>query len=152
MRKHFILAVVALFALASCKKEVTRVSNSASGIEATISPDAWAANDDSTYFSASFDVPELTKAIYDHGAVMVYLSFGNDIFEALPEVYNGIAFGAIHSVGAVTVDMSDVDGNYKILPPDGDVIAKIVLIDAQKLAKHPDVNLLDYNEVKKVFH
>lgn len=151
MKKSFILLAALLLFFISCKKEVTQVASQAHGIVYTIKPEDWSTDDDSLSFTASFNVPELNNAIYDHGAVIVYLSFGNNLYEALPEVFDGISYGAIHSQGAVSVDFHAVDGG-KVAPPGGDVIAKIVLIAADKIALHPNVDLRNYEEVKKVFH
>lgn len=156
MKKYFVLLGITLLAFTACQKKIIRevheveTSNKASAAVYEIRSEDWATDDDSLSFSASFNMPELSDAIFDHGAVLVYLSFDDNIYEALPEVFNGIVYGAIHSPGFVTVDFHALDG-YSISPPTAVVYAKIVLIDADKLALHPNVNLQDFNEVKRVF-
>ncbi len=155
MKKYLILSAVLFFVLASCRKEVTKVihdtDKQASSAVYTILPDSWAANDDSTAFTASLEVPELNDAILDHGAVAVYLSFndGKD-YEAVPEVFNYISYNAIHYSGGVDIETRDIEG-YKISPPEVKILAKVILIDAEKLALHPAVDLQNYNEVKRIF-
>ncbi len=154
MKKYFILPALLFFVIASCRKEVTKVvhdtDQQASAAVYSIMPEDWAANDDSTALTATLKVPELTDAILDHGAVVVYLSFTDGEYEAVPEVFNFLSYNAIHYKGGVDIEIRDVEG-YKISPPDVEVWAKVVLIDAQKLALHPNVDLQNYNEVKKVF-
>ncbi len=147
-----LVAVAALTALASCKKEVTRVErlDQAYGIVVDIMPEDWITDDDGLSYRTSFDVPELDDNIFDHGAVIVYLSFQDGQYEALPEVYDGISYGALHGTGAITVDLHAVDGS-KISPPGVEVFGKVVLIDARALKAHPDVNLQDYDAVRSVF-
>ncbi len=153
MKRIFLLFAFAFFALASCRKEnVTQVVNpqQAIGITYTITPAAWQTSDNELSYAASLEVPELTNPIYDHGAVLVYISFGTDYYEALPEVFNGIAFGALHSPGYVTIDFHALDGG-SVAPPEEDVNIKVVLIDAEKVAMHPDVDLKNFKEVQNVF-
>ncbi len=150
--KKFILPAVALFfALASCKKEVTKVvRDEAQSVVYRIMPEDWVANDDNTIYYASFDMPELTQAIFDHGAVLVYCSFVDGDYEMLPQVFNYNNFRPIHYVGGVDIEIRDIDGK-QVTPPDVEVWAKVILIDAEKLAMHPNVDLTDYKEVKQVF-
>lgn len=135
----------------SCQREVVQPSQPlAYSAVYDIMPSDWATSDNGISYSTTFNVPELSNSIFDHGAVIVYLSFDNNIYEALPEVFDGISYGAIHSPGAVTVDYHAVDGS-NVSAPGGEVYAKIILINAQQLSMHPNVNLRDYNAVKSAF-
>lgn len=152
MKKLSLFLLLGLLSLAACQKTVTkveRVDQAYSAVYSIISSD-WATDDNGLSYSASFDVPELDNAIFDHGAVIVYLSFEDNVYEALPEVFDGIAYGAIHGPGGVTVDFHALDGST-LSPPQGEIYAKIVLISAQQLSLHPNVNLHNFNEVKKAF-
>jgi hypothetical protein len=153
MKKLTVLFLLGIFALSACRKNVTRVERVDQAYSAVydILPSDWQTSDNGISYSTTFDVPELSGAIFDHGAVIVYLSFYDNKYEALPEVFDGIAYGAIHSPGSVTVELHAVDGSL-LEGPGGEVYAKIVLIDAQQLSLHPGVNLQNYNEVKQVFH
>ncbi len=153
MKRNLLLFAITFFALASCKKEnVTQVVNpqQAIGITYTIKPMTWQTFDNEMSYSASLEVPELTNPIYDHGAVLVYISFGTDYYEALPEVFDGISFGVLHSPGYVTIDFHALDGGT-VAPPGDDVFIKVVLIDAEKVAMHPGVDLKNFKEVQNVF-
>jgi len=153
MKKMTILLFIIPAVFSACRKEVTREDPGDQAYAAVrdIKPSDWITEDDSVSFYTSFDIPQLSDAVFDHGAVIIYLSFDDNIYEALPEVYEGITYGAIHSQGAATVDMHALDGS-RIIPPGGDVYAKIVLIDAQQLSLHPGVNLQDFQAVRKAFH
>jgi hypothetical protein len=150
MKKLSLLLILAVTALSACRKEVTQVQpKQAVSVQWDIQANDWYSEDGGVSYAASADLPELTDAIFDHGAVLVYLSFDDNIYEALPEVFDGISYGAIHSPGALTVDMHAVDGGT-IPAPSGLVYAKIILIDAPIIAMHPELDLTDYNQVKKV--
>jgi hypothetical protein len=150
MKKLSLLLILAVTALSACRKEVNQVQpKQAVSVQWDIQTEDWYSDDNGVSYAASADLPELTDAIFDHGAVLVYLSFDDNIYEALPEVFDGIAYGAIHSPGALTVDMHAVDGSA-ISAPSGLIYAKVILIDAPIIAMHPDLDLTDYNEVKEV--
>lgn len=153
MKKFILPAIAFLFVFASCTKEVTKVVHDAQGIVYEIHPEDWVAvKGDSTVLYAYLEVPELTPAIFDHGAVLVYLSFADGEYEALPEVINFKSYTARHyDDGFVKIAVRDIDG-YIVLPPDGLLLAKIVLISAEKIALHPNVDLQDYEQVRQVFH
>lgn len=153
MKKLTILLLLGILTMGACRKEITQVKqvNQAFSAVYNIKASDWTTSDDGISYSTSFDVPELSNAIFDHGAVIVYLSFNDNIYEALPEVFDGIAYGAIHSPGAVTVDLHAVDGSA-ITAPGGEIYAKVVLIDAQQLSLHPNVDLQNFQEVQQTFH
>jgi hypothetical protein len=154
MKKLFLLSALPILILTSCKKEVTEVQKVDQAFSAvyTISPNNWTTSDGGLSYNTEINVPELDDIIYQNGAVLVYLSFsGTNYYEALPEVFDGITYGAIHSNGYVGIDMSAVSGDL-INPPGQAISAKIVLIDATALGLHPDVNLQDLGAVKQAFH
>lgn len=143
--KRFFIPLVALFVIfSSCKKEivekteVTEVINPSIGIKYSIKSTDWATQDGGYSFSASMSVPELDNDIYDHGAVLTYISFGTDYYEALPEVFDGIAYGAIHSESYVTVDFHALDGSL-LGPPAGNTSIKIILIPTNIAKLNPDL-------------
>ena len=154
MKKLFLLSALSILVLASCKKEVTEVQqvNQAFSAIYTIPPGSWVSNDNGLSYTAQIDIPELDNTLYQKGAVLVYLSFsGTSYFEALPEVFDGITYGVIHSTGYVGVDISALSG-ATINPPGQNISAKVILIDAATLKLHKDVNLNDLGAVKKAFN
>lgn len=154
MKKLILFFTFAIFIFSSCKKEVTEVKqvNQAFSAVYNISPGSWVTNDGGLSYTAQLDVPEIDNTLYQNGAVLVYLSFsGTSYYEALPEVFDGITYGAIHSPGYVGIDISALSGD-PITPPGQNISAKVVLIDAATLKLHPDVNLNDLGAVRKAFN
>lgn len=155
MKQLFTLATLSVFLFISCRKvtevtEVTQVQNPAVGIHFLITPSDWNTTDEGISFHTSMPVPELTRDIYDHGAVLTYIAFGTDYYEALPEVFDGISYGAIHEAGFVTVDYHALDGSI-LGAPSANTDIKIVLIPATAAKLHPDVDLRNFKDVKRVF-
>ena len=154
MRKLILLLTIFTVLFSSCRKEeVTKVNQVDQAFSAVynITKSDWTTTDGGLIYTAQIDVPELDDIIYQNGAVLVYLSFaGTTYYEAVPQVFGGIAYGVIHSNQYVAIDMSALDGGT-INPPTGDVLAKIILIDATKLALHKDVNLNDLGAVQRAF-
>ncbi len=66
------------------------------------------------------------------------LSFGGYPFlscedEAMPEVFDGVAYGAIHTTGSITVDLRAADGSNAPGPITAPTMIKVILMDAQPL-------------------
>lgn len=154
MKRISLLLALPLIIFSSCKKEVTEVQQVDQAFSAvyTIEPNDWISSNGGTMQSAELEIPELDNIVYQDGAVLVYLSFsGTDYYEALPQVFDGITFGVLHSDGFVTIDMTALSGNA-IDPPGQNVKAKVVLIDATRLALRKDVNLKDLKSVERAFN
>lgn len=161
MQKSFTLSAIFMVLTAAvlftaCRKQVTEVTevteviNPAIGIKFTVKPGDWRTQDDGHTHSVSLQVPELDSKIYDHGAVITYISFGTDYYEALPQVFDGIAYGVIHSEGFVTVDFHALDGG-PLGAPSGNINLKVVLIPTTSMKAHPGVDLKNFKEVEKTF-
>ena len=153
MKKLLILLAPAFFVFGSCKKEVTKVEKVDQAFSAvyTVQPGDWTTDNNGLSYTAQLNVPEVDDVLYQNGAVLVFLSFsGTNYYEAIPEVFDGIAYGAIHSNGYVGIDISAINGDL-INPPTQSISAKVVLIDASALALHKDVNLKNLGEVQKAF-
>jgi hypothetical protein len=124
MKRAFLLLALPLLIFSSCKKEVTEVQQVDQAFSAiyTINPADWKTTNGGTSY-----------------------------YEALPQVFDGITYGVIHGDGYVSVDISTISGNA-VTPPGEPVTAKIILIDATKLALKKDVNLRDMQAVQKAFN
>jgi hypothetical protein len=152
MKKLFLFFALSLLIFSSCKKDVTQTVNQAFSAVYTIAPSNWSTNNNGQSFTAQLNIPEIDNTLYQNGAVLVYISFeGTNYYEALPEVFDGIAYGAIHSPGYVGIDISAVSGD-PISAPTQNISAKVILIDAKTLARHKDVNLNDLSAVKDAFN
>src|ERR1700712_125916 len=110
---------LAVLLFSSCKKEITQIQQVNQVFSATYSltSTSWTTSDNNLSFFTNLNVPELDQGIVQGGGVLVYLSFDNGTtYEALPEVFNGISYGAIHVKGSVTIDLHAVDGSAITAP------------------------------------
>jgi hypothetical protein len=125
-----------ILAFTSCKKTVTQVQppvNQAFSATYSLTTASWTTSDNNLSFFTNLNVPELDATIVQSGGVLVYLSFDNgSTFEAIPEVFNGIAYGAVHIRQSITIDLHAVDGSA-ITAPTGTILAKVILINAEPL-------------------
>ena len=106
-------------------------------------------------FSKTITWSGITQAIVDKGAVMVY---AGDVGEwvALPYAETGSDFSTtfvfVFTTGTVTIYAMGYDDSGSPSPSDFDgTVVRIVAIAASNRAANPDVNLNDYNAVKKAF-
>jgi hypothetical protein len=120
--------------MGSCTKKVTQVVNQGFSAIYNVKASGWKVNSTGTYINYEFAVPELDQIMLDHGGVSVYLSFdGGDTYEALPEVVKNVAYGSYHYLHVVGIDLSPADNTGTVIAPKDDLLAKVVLLDAQPL-------------------
>ncbi len=98
-------------------------------VYATINSNVWTTGDGGKTYSAIVNVPQIDSYFNQHGAVLVYVTFGNGTYEQLSEVYNGIAYSFSHNVGQVEIDIQSSNGTSTITPP-GSLGVKIVLVES----------------------
>lgn len=154
MKKIILLSALSFMIFSACKKEVTEVQQVSQAFSAVynLKPTDWTTDNNGLSYTASIPISELDNSIYTSGGVLVYLSFeGTNYYEALPEVFDGITYGAIHSTGYISIDISALSGNI-INPPTQNISAKVILIKAEALGLHKDVNLHDLSAVQKAFN
>jgi len=108
-------------------------------------------------YYADITVPALTEAIANNGAVLVYMasSGGGSPYMQLPvTVYPSASysetFSVITATGVVEINIKDSDLTSPSLPSAHTF--KIVTIESRMLQAHPEVNLKDYEQVKRVFN
>jgi len=140
MKIALLSAFVILIGSGCTKTTVNQVNQVYSAVY-TVAANQWAGGQDpdgTTFYFTTLSVPELTQQIDVNGGVLVYLSFDDPsatdpVYEALPEVINGVAYGAIHTTGKVTIDLRAADGSNAPGPITGPTLVKIVLLDASPL-------------------
>jgi len=140
MKIALLSAFVILIGSGCTKTTVNQVNQVYSAVY-TVAANQWAGGQDpdgTTFYFTTLSVPELTQQIDVSGGVLVYLSFDDPsatdpVYEALPEVINGVAYGAIHTTGKVTIDLRAADGSNAPGPITGPTLVKIVLLDASPL-------------------
>jgi hypothetical protein len=107
----------------------------------TVAANQWVQGTDpdgTVFYSTTLTIAELTEQIDLNGGVLAYLSFDdptstNPTYEAMPEVFNGVAYGVIHSTGSITVDLRGADGSSLTSAISAPTLIKVVLLDAKPL-------------------
>lgn len=124
-----VLAVMFVAVISSCtKKYVTPNTNTT--VFATVKANSWVLDPaDGGSYSAEILVPALDDQYNDDGAVLVYLSFANGVYEQIPQVYAGQSYSYYHTRGKVVLYSQAPTGGPKT-PPASDLKVKIVLIDS----------------------
>ena len=94
--------------------------------------------DGTVFYSTSLSVPELTQPIDLNGGVVTYLSFDDPTatdptYEAMPEVFQGVAYVSIHTTGSVTIDLRGAYGSSLTSAIGAPTLIKVMLMDAKPL-------------------
>ncbi len=121
----FLGSLFVVLVFSSCKKEYVAVANDNQTISIPVQSADWATNDYGVTYSVSLNVPEITYNFNQTGEVLVYISYGNNVYEQIPEVYGNTSYSFTHSPGVVTVYAQDI--NHKSMIDPGNVTIKIVL-------------------------
>ena len=74
-------------------------------------------------------MPEIDDYFNHNGGVFVYISFDNETYEQVPQVYNGVSYSYITRPGEIVMEIQSSDGIGTVTPP-GAVRMKIILIDS----------------------
>lgn len=138
--KIALLSVFAIVTFSGCTKNYPQVNQVFSAVY-TVAANQWVAGTDpdgTKFYFTTLTIAELNQQIDLHGGVEAYLSFDdptstNPTYEAMPEVFNGVAYGVIHKTGSITVDLRAADGSNLLTPINAPTIIKVVLMDAQPL-------------------
>ena len=139
--KIALLSAFALFALTGCTKTTVQQVNQVYSAVYTVTASQWSLGTDpdgTKFYYTTLTVPELTQSIDLNGGVVVYLSFdastnSNPTYEAMPEVINGIAYGAIHTTGSITIDLRAANGGNAPGPITASTLVKVILMNAKSL-------------------
>ena len=123
-------ALIFLFSIAlvtsSCKK-VEYVPNRT--IVINLPSGTWIPLNGGRSYTAAINVPELDNYINERGGVLVYLSFGDNTYEQIPQVYNGDSFSFVTRPGQVVLETQRYDGQGIVDRPIN-MSVKIVLIES----------------------
>lgn len=119
-----ILSVAAVLLFTGCTKNEVVIPNIT--VNATIHSSDWQYDNSTKTWYVNIDVPELTAQSNDNDAVVVSISFGDGVYEAVPDIYNGYAFYVTHSTGTVTLEAQNQFGSTD--KPTDDILVKIVIV------------------------
>ena len=129
MKKYLSILVAVLFiaTTSSCTKQYV-TPNTNQTVFANVKANSWVLSPDGKSYENTILVPALDDQYNDDGAVLVYMSFFDGVYEQLPEVYDGVSYSFYHSRGKIVI-YSQTPGAAPVKPTD-DVVVKIVLIDS----------------------
>jgi len=119
----FVLSVV-LFSSCTTKKEVV-IPNIT--VLADVHPSDWQYSATSQTYYVSLNMPEIDAYANTYDGILVSMSGGNNLYEGLPEVYNGNCYSYTHQTGLLTIEIQGANG-ATVLPPTYTVRMKIVII------------------------
>lgn len=100
-------------------------------------------------WKAEINVNDITSDIVDKGLVQVFKKYGPEWW-ALTDINVGNMTYFGYGVGYVSIMNSNANGTTPIYP--GNVTFRVVIISSSNLAAHPDVDFLNYKEVKDAFN
>lgn len=156
--KTAILILVATITLNGCKKgkDGEPGKDGSSNVTShTYSVSNW--TDNSTYWYAHLSVPELTSDNINTASVQVYFSTVANNWQAMPFTYVASTnhfMNYITSIGQVEVDWEYNgvgSGSSPVTIYGATSMFKVVVIPPAAKKANPNINLNDYNEVKKAF-
>lgn len=125
MKKLVFLFAILPFLFFSCKKEYIPIPNNGQTILLDVPSSSWETFDNGVTYSVPLNIPEITDYFNSNGQVSVYISYGNGVYEQIPEVYNDVTYSFTSNPGNVTVYAQDLT-KIGMLSPDNATI-KIVL-------------------------
>jgi hypothetical protein len=136
-----LLSAFSILTFSGCSKTTVQQTNQVFSAVYTVAANQWTQGIDpngNTFYFASLSVPELTQSIDVNGGVEAYLSFDDSTvasptYEAMPEVFDGVAYGVLHTTGSVTVDLRGADGSSLTSAISAPTLIKVVLLEAQPL-------------------
>lgn len=110
----------------------------------TVSGSQWQSSSGGTYgtfYSSSITVAAITQSVADKGIVMCYYQLTTDTWMPLP--YDDFSYFFVKGGMAILYD-------YDVHP--GTRTFRVVCISPTNLQKHPDLNVQNYLEVKRVLN
>lgn len=124
MKQLILLILPVLVFTASCKK--TQVVPNKT-IVVNVPSVNWSSVDGGRSFTTAIDVPELDDPTHERAGVLTYISFGDRVYEQIPQVYNGDAYSFVTQPGEVVLEVQRYDGVGFVSRPAGSTV-KIVIV------------------------
>jgi hypothetical protein len=127
MKKILFLLVIggALFTASCTKRYDTVVPNQS--ITYTVKTTDWSVTADGRSDSVSLSANQIGNYLTKNGAVLVYFSFFEGVYEQIPEVYNNVSYSYYNNAGNLVLYSQDAVGSTPYLPTQ-DISVKLVLI------------------------
>ncbi|UYQ91070.1 hypothetical protein MKQ68_13305 [Chitinophaga horti] len=128
--KRFLLLPLLLFGLilSSCTKEEVVIPNRT--IVTTIPANGWKYDNVTLTWYYAIDMPEIDDYTNEVNAIVVAISAGDGIWEAIPDVYDGYAYTYTYQRGALVLEVQGATGNT-VNPPNTAKTVKITIIESR---------------------
>jgi len=124
----FILLPLVIF-FSSCEKNEVVGTIPNRTIITDIPSTSWELSEDGRSYTTSISMPEIDNYISERGGVLVYLSFGDRVYEPIPQVYNGVAYRYDTAPGDIVLTVESATESGSITrPPSGTL--KVILIES----------------------
>ncbi|GGH72060.1 hypothetical protein HNQ91_003360 [Filimonas zeae] len=125
------LLFVMLFAT-SCKKEYYTENVPNYTVVTTVTPNQWEYNSGDRTYNAVIQMPEINDVVFENDGVVVSAMFGQNTYDALPQVYEGYSYTYFYQPGYLTISYQSTDPSVTPGRPTGNITFKIVLIPSQQ--------------------
>ena len=134
MKKISILIVgLMILGVSACRKVTNEYYNTPNQtVIETLNPNRWTTTDGGITYSATIDFLNTDLYQNDFDGVLVYLSFGNKVYEPIPQTYDGFAYSFTVTQQRITIQIQNSSGSGVISPPGSAISAKVVMIPSQK--------------------
>ena len=159
MKKTLTLCLVALsFLFNSCIVEGEQGPQGPAGsdgnanvVSSSLTTSNWSYLSPDWYINFNYDA--ITQDILDNGAVLLYVKSGSNYFQLPYTYYPSSTYSRTytfkHYLGGLSVYVTDSDLTQPLNP--GLLTFKVVVIASSSIAKYPNLDLNNYEEVKKTF-
>lgn len=122
-----ILSLAAVFVLTGCTKNNIVVPNIT--VNTTIQPSDWQYDNSTKTWYVNIDMPEIDNKSNQSDGIITSISFGDGVYELIPDVYNGYAFYVTHTTGTLTIEAQNQNGVTNA--PTDAILAKIVIVPSE---------------------
>ena len=126
MKKNILfLLITGIILVSSCTTKQVVIPNIT--VITDVHPSDWQYSAVSQTYYTTINMPEIDNYANTHDGILVSFSGGNNIYEALPEVYNGYSYSYTHQTGLITMEVQGANG-ATAAPPNYTMRVKIVII------------------------
>ncbi len=96
------MPVMAILFLTGCTKTEMVIPNTT--INAVVNPSDWQYDNTTNTYYVNISMPEIIDQTNSTDGIVVSVSFGNDVYELVPSIYNGYSFYVSHKPGILTIE------------------------------------------------
>lgn len=118
-----------LLSLQACQKNQYVVANRT--IIINVAPNSWVGSNGGRNYTSQINMPEINNEFNERGGVLAYVSFGNQTYEQLPQVYDGISYTYVTRPGQLILELQSSNGTNTINPPGQTVTLKVILLESE---------------------